>query len=199
MKNVYAPRKCIAAVILFTIIAVCPVYAERFAVGIKFCSFSSHPKGSPNAPLMPYKFDEKGLLVFNPGVSLNMDYFIFDDLLSIKAVQGLYGDCALQFLGYTHLGFRVRFLKLNRFSMNIGIGPTLIYRQSWYKLKGYDIAEKFLGGTPSEDWEYSLIWYGGEIECNVCIFDKTDISVGVVPAGIDLLNINIGLRFRFGA
>ncbi|MGP1457913.1 MAG: hypothetical protein ACTTKL_01185 [Treponema sp.] len=174
-----------------------PLYAERFAAGIKFLSFSSHPKGSPNAPLMPLKFDSRGLFVYNPGGTLNFEYFVVNDIFSFKFVQGLYGDCALHFLGYTHLGFRLRFLKIKRFSTNIGIGPTLIYRQSWFKLDGYDTSEKFMYGTPFEDWEYLFIWYGGEIEFNVRIKDGWDASFSIIPAGIDLINMSVGFRYRF--
>ena len=85
-------------ILLYTI-ALSPLYAERFAAGVKFVSFSLHPKTSPNAPLMPLKFDSRGVFVYNPGGTLNFEYFIVDDIFSVKFVQGLYGDCALQFLG----------------------------------------------------------------------------------------------------
>ena len=147
------------------IMAMTPLYAEKYAVGIKLCSFSSHPKGSPNAQFMPYKFDAKGIFVYNPGGSLSFEYFIFDDLLSIKLMQGLCGDCALKFLGYSHAGFRVRFLKINRFSMNIGIGPTLIYRQSWYALNGYDISEKIMYGSRLKIG--NICSYGTAVKLNV--------------------------------
>jgi hypothetical protein len=183
-------------VVLYAL-ALSPLYAERLAVGVKFVSFSLHPKGSPNAPLMPLKFDSRGVFVYNPGGTLNFEYFIVYDILSLKFVQGLYGDCALQFLGYTHLGFRLRLLKIKRFSANVGIGPTLIYRQSWFKLKGYDTAEKFLKGNSFENWEYAFIWYGGEFECNFRIKDAWDMSLAVIPAGFDLINLSTGFRYRF--
>ena len=188
-------RKYCIAVFLCVIT---PLYAERFAVGLKLITFSSHPKGSPNARLMPLKFDSRALFVYNPGGSINFEYFLFNNFFSLKFVQGVYGDCALKFLGNTHLGFRLHLLKIKRFSINVGIGPTIIYRQSWFKLDGYDIAEKFLKGNPSEDWEYRFIWYGGEVECNVGVTDGWDVSVSVVPAGIDLINMNAGFRYRFG-
>ena len=174
------------------------LYAERFAAGVKFVSFSLHPKGSPNAQLMPLKFDARGLLVYNPGGTLNFEYFTVDDILSIKFVQGLYGDCALQFLGYTHLGFRLRLFKINRVSVNVGIGPTFIYRQSWFRLKGYNTVEKFLKGDSFENWEYRFIWYGGEFECNFRVKDAWDMSLSIIPAGSDLINLSTGFRYRFG-
>ena len=73
----------------------------------------------------------------------------------------------------------------------------MIYRQSWFKLDGYDIAEKFLKGTPSEDWEYRFIWYGGEFECNFGVADGWDVSVSIVPAGSKLINMNAGFRYQF--
>lgn len=182
--------------LLFVLCTLTPLYAERFAVGVKFLSFSSHPKGSPNAPLMPLKFDSRGVFVYNPGGTLNFEYFVVNDIFSVKFVQGLYGDCALRFLGYTHLGFRLRMLKIKRFSTNIGIGPTLIYRQSWFKLDGYDTSEKVMYGTPLEDWEYLFIWYGGELEFNVRVKDGWDASFSVIPAGIDLINMSLGFRYR---
>ena len=183
-------------VVLYAL-ALSPLYAERLAVGVKFVSFSLHPKSSPNAPLMPLKFDSRGVFVYNPGGTLNFEYFIVYDILSLKFVQGLYGDCALQFVGYTHLGFRLRLRKIKRFSANVGIGPTLIYRQSWFKLKGYDTAEKFLKGNSFENWEYAFIWYGGEFECNFRIKDAWDMSLAVIPAGFDLINLSTGFRYRF--
>lgn len=101
----------------------------------------------------PWKLDPKGIVVFNPGVTLNFEYFVWRDIISIKLVQGLYGDCAMQFAGFSHLGFRVRFLKIARFSMNVGIGPTFLYKRSWYKLPNYDpSSESYKGGTKGEDW-----------------------------------------------
>ncbi len=41
-----------------------------------------------------------------------------------------------------------------------------------------------------EKWEYLFIWYGGEIECNFRILERADLSVSVVPAGVELININ---------
>lgn len=171
---------------------------QRFAVGVKFLCFSSHPLTSPNAHLMPLKADSKGIFVYNPGGTLNAEVFLLKNILSIKFVQGLYGDCAMRFLGFSHLGFRLRLLNIKRFSLNFGIGPTLIYRQSWFHFPEYDTSEKYMKGSSFENWEYLFIWYGGEIEMNYRIKDKWDISVSVVPCGIKLININAGFRYRFG-
>ena len=101
-----------------------PIFAHDFSFGVKLLGLSIHPKGAPNFRLLPWKLDSEGIVIFNPGVTLNFEYFVWRDIISIKVVQGLYGDCAMQFAGFSHLGFRLRFLKIARFSMNIGIGPT---------------------------------------------------------------------------
>ena len=98
-----------------------PIFAHDFSFGVKLFGLSIHPKCAPYYRLFPWRLDSEGIVVFNPGVTLNFEYFVWRDIISIKVVQGLYGDCAMQFAGFSHLGFRLRFLKIARFSMNIGI------------------------------------------------------------------------------
>ena len=171
------------------------VFADKVSIGVKFVSFSTHPKGDTNADLMPLKFDPKGAIVFNPGGTLNFDFFIKNDFMSLKLVQGFYADCALQFLGYSHLGFRLTLFQTKHASMNLGIGPTFIYRQSWYKLPGYKAYPNFFNGTKNENWEYSFIWYGGEIELNFPILKNTDFSMSIIPGGIEVINVSLGFRY----
>lgn len=156
-----------------------------------------HPRGAANAPLIPYKFDSRGIFVLHPGVTLNFDYFLWKDIVSVKAVQGLYADCAMQFAGFSHVGFRIRLFKIGRFSMNAGLGPTFLYRQSWYRLPGYKDSFTFYHGTKHEDWQYRFIVYGGEIESNIQVNDKFDVSISVIPGGIDLINVSFGARYNY--
>ena len=172
-------------------------FSHTFSAGAKFFGLSLHPKGAVNAPLIPYKWDPRGIFVLHPGVTLNFEYYVWEDIVSVKAVQAFYADCAMQFAGFSHIGFRVRLFKIGRVSVNAGIGPTFLYRRSWYKLPGYNDSFTFYKGGKNDDWQYHFILYGGEIETNVKLNDNFDLSFSVIPGGLDLINISFGARYNY--
>lgn len=189
-------KKSFLAVVMICLTSV-PLFAHDFSFGVKLFGLTIHPIGAPNYPLFPLKLDSEGFVVFNPGVTLNAEYFVWRDIISIKAVQGLYGDCAMQFAGFSHIGFRIRFLKIKRFSMNVGIGPTFLYKRSWYRLLGYNDSLETYKGTKDEDWQYLFYWYAGEIETNIQVNDNFDVSITVIPGVPDIINISTGFRYNY--
>ena len=191
-------RKTLSIGVVMMFLTSFPIFAHDFSFGVKLFGLSIHPSGAPNYRLFPWKLDPKGIVVFNPGVTLNFEYFVWRDIISIKLVQGLYGDCAMQFAGFSHLGFRVRFLKIARFSMNVGIGPTFLYKRSWYKLPNYDpSSESYKGGTKGEDWQHLFYWYAVEIETNVKVNDNSDVSITIIPGIPEIINFSAGFRYNY--
>lgn len=162
--------------------------------GFKYFGLSLHPKGDPNAPLMPLNPDKKGYLVFNLGGMVSYEQFFKPQRFSFKGIQAVYTDCAAQLGGFTHLGLRVVFFRSRRHSLNVGFGPTFIYRRNWNKLPGYQDSG-FFKGTPQTYWQYKLIPYAGEIEHNYQLTDKMDFSTILVPGYPDLISLSFGLRF----
>jgi hypothetical protein len=63
------------------------LFANDFSFGIKAFGLSIHPSGAPNNKLFPWKIDSKGIVVVNPCVTLNFEYFIWKDIISMKAVR----------------------------------------------------------------------------------------------------------------
>jgi hypothetical protein len=172
------------------------VSANELFIGIKFFGLSIHPTGALNSQHMPLKFDKRGIFVLNTGISINIEYFIYKDIISIKFVQGLYADCVQKFGGFTHLGLRCRIFRYEKHSLSGGIGPTFIYRKSWYSLEDYDDSFSFFHGKPDDIWQYRLLWYGGELEYNYEINNRFSISTSFVPGFPDLANLSIGFRAR---
>lgn len=119
---------------------------------------------------------------------------MFRNVISLIIAQALYEDCAKQFSGFTHLGFKGVILRENKHSLIFGLGPTLIYRRSWYRLKGYHGIGFF---NYDEDWESRFIWYGGEIEYNYHLNDKFDLSATVIPGYPNVINLSLGCRYWF--
>jgi hypothetical protein len=170
--------------------------AQTYTIGVKITGLSIHPKGSYNAHLEKFKLDRKGVFVFNPGIAVSFEYFLYKDIFSIKFSQALYADCCAQFAGYTHVGFRHKLFDYEKHQLNGGLGPTFIYRRSWYKLDGYIDDFIFFHGGPEDNWQWKFIWYGGEVEYNYHINEETDLSLTIVPAIPALVDLNIGVRIK---
>jgi hypothetical protein len=170
------------------------VQANDLFIGLKFFGLSIHPKGALNSQYMPLKFDKKGIFVLNTGITLNIEYFIYKDIVSIKFIQGLYADCVQKLGGFTHLGFRARIFEYEKHSLYGGIGPTFIYRKNWYSLEDYDDNFSFFHGKPEDIWQYRFLWYGGEFEYNYEINNNFSVSTSFVPGFPDLANLSIGFR-----
>ena len=162
-------------------------------LNLKFFGVSLHPRGETNAPLMPLNPDKRGYLVFNLGGTLGYEYFLRKDKVSLKAVQSLYADCALQLGGFTHLGIRWVIFKKGKHSLNGGLGPTLVFRRNWYRLEGYQYSG-FFKGQPEDTWQYNFIPYAGELEYNVAFNDKYELSTALIPGYPSLISLSVGLR-----
>lgn len=165
-------------------------------IGVKFFGLSIHPGGDENAFLMPRKLDDNGVLVLNLGAMLSTEKFIYQNRVSVKAVQGIYSDCAAQLGGFSHLGIRAIIFRAGKHSVFGGIGPTLVYRKNWYQLPGYRDPDYF-DGHPTATWQYKFLWYGGEFEYAYRLSEKTDLTATFIPGFPKLLSLSFGLKYKF--
>ena len=163
---------------------------------LKFFGLSLHPGGDENAPLMPRRFDANGVWVLNLGGMLSYEKFIYQDGVSVKAVQGIYSDCAAQLGGFSHLGLRAKIFKTTRQSLYGGIGPTLVYRKNWHKLPGY-IDPDYFEGKPANTWQYKFLWYGGEFEYAYVLSERIDFATTFIPGYPKLISFSFGFRYKF--
>jgi len=185
-------------IILFSFFSVIYLSAQQFSVGIKLTGLSIHPVGAANASLMKYKLDDKGVFVFNPGIRLSFEYFFYKDIFSVKIEQGLYADCANQFAGFSHIGLRGKIFQIEKHSLNGGIGPTFFFRKNWYKLEGYNDDYELFRGNREDNWQWGVIWYGGEFEYNYRVSEMIEMSTSIVPCippYVPLI-MSYGLRMR---
>src|SRR5690606_27653806 len=166
------------------------------SVGLKFFGLSIHPGGDENAPLMPRRFDDNGVWVLNLGGMLSYEKFIYEDGVSLKAVQGFYSDCAAQPGGFSHIGLRARIFKTEKHSLYGGIGPTLVYRKNWYELPGY-LDPEYFDGAPNDEWQYKFLWYGGEFEYAYVLSERTDLACTFIPGYPKLISLSFGLKYKF--
>ena len=164
----------------------------------KFFGFSFHPDGDVNADNMPTKVDRNGVMVINLGMYFGYENFFHKDKLSYKVVTAFYSDCGGLFSGLIHTGFRGVIYSGDKFSVNGGIGPTFIFRRSWYSKFDNYINSGFYNGNETDFWQYKFLWYGGELEFNYKMSNSLDLSTTFIPGYPKLLGLSIGVRYRFG-
>ncbi len=167
-------------------------------VTAKFFGLSFHPDGDVNADNMPTKIDKNGFIVVNLGLYFGYEKFFHKDKLSFKVINAYYSDCGGLFSGLLHVGFRGVILDKGRFSINGGLGPTFIFRRSWYSKFDNYINSGFYNGNETDFWQYKYLWYGGELEFNYRLNKHIDLSTTFIPGYPKLLALSVGVRYRFG-
>jgi hypothetical protein len=155
-----------------------------------------HPAGDRNAELFPVKLGDNGFLVPSFGMMLSYEKYVWKDILSLKFMISGYTDCAMGFAGFSHLGFRIKLLSIGKHVINTGIGPTFIFRRSWYRFDNYDDTLNFYNGSKDTDYQFRFVIYGGEIEYNYNIRKNIDFSLTFVPGIPILMTFMPGIRIR---
>lgn len=183
-------------VLLFFVFFISGFSQDNFTV--KFFGLSIHPDGDVNAENMPTKIDRNGVAVINLGLYFGYENFFYKNKLSFKIVTAYYSDCGGLFSGLAHFGFRGVLLQKDKFSINGGLGPTFIYRRSWYSKFDNYVNSGFYNGNETDFWQYKFIWYAGELEFNYKLHKSLDFSMTLVPGYPKLIDISIGVRYRFG-
>lgn len=182
-------------VLLFLLFLLPCLAAAQDNIGLKFFGLSIHPGGDENAPLMPRRLDSRGVFVFNLGGMLSYEKFVYEDGISVKAVQGVYSDCAARLGGFSHIGIRARIFKTGKHSLYGGIGPTLVYRRNWYELPGY-LDPDYFDGKPTDTWQYKFLWYGGEFEYAYRLTERISFASTFIPGFPKLISFSFGVKYQ---
>jgi len=171
--------------------------AMPYNVGVKYFGLNIHPIGDINANLMPLKLGDNGFLVPSFGAMTSFETYLWKDFLGLELAAANYTDCAMQYAGFMHLGFRIKLLSKGKHEINGGIGPTFIFRQNWYRLEGYDDTRNFYdGNNRDDDYQWRFIIYGGEFEYNYRVNENVDFSVSMIPGIPLLISTAFGVRIR---
>ena len=162
-------------------------------VGLRFVFGTWHPKANKMAFLMPHRLDPGAHFVPNWGLIGSYQYYFHKQRWSVKVAQGMYSDCAQLFAGHTHVGFRLNVLNSNRHFLEIGFGPTLVYRQTWYRFPGYVQETGLLKNT--DNWQWNFVWYGGELEYDYKLSQHFDLTLNAIPGPPDFVTFGLGARY----
>lgn len=168
-------------------------------VTVKYFLATVHPNGDAMAHLQPWRLDNEAKIVMNSGLFIGYEKFIYQDLVSVKGIQGFLRDCSGGFASATHLGVRLNLMKTEKHRFYLGIGPTFIARNSWSRFEGY-VSSGFFNEHNSPtfgDVQYKFIPYGAEIEYDYVFNEKNQLSVSFTP-GLPIAGlVSVGWKHWF--
>jgi hypothetical protein len=153
------------------------------AFTVKYFGLTIHPKGDAMAHLQPNRLDPDAKFVANVGVFLGYEKFFYKDLYSVKVIQGFLGDCSNGFATVSHLGLRANLMNTQKHRVYVGIGPTLILRESWYRFDGYVSSSYFNDHTSRSlgQIQWKMVPYGFEFEYDYVFNPKNQLSISFTP------------------
>lgn len=173
---------------------------SRFAIGANYYALTYHPGGG--GAKYPRELDKKAYWVVQVGAESNIDYYVLPWLL-VRGAGSLFRDCADVWAGYAHLGFRLNWNPTSRASFRIGIGPTLLWRESWLgkvvSFKGNPYTGDPFYGNPKSTDKYQSRWiiYGGNMEAEWKINRSLGLIYSLVPGFPFVITSSVGLRKTF--
>lgn len=186
-----------AGVFFLLLFIVCTSQAQvPSAFTIKYFGMTIHPFGDNTAELQPYKLDRNARFVVNFGGFVGYERFFFKDLVGIKIIQAGFTDCSGGLAGISHIGLRMRMFQKKKSTFYFGIGPALMYRDSWerfgdaYSSSGYFNSMTIHGHAV----QYKLIPYACEIEWDYKLNEKNAFSVGFTPGVPMALTFSVGWK-----
>lgn len=151
---------------------------------LKYFGLTIHPFGDRTAALQPYKLDKTAHFVLNFGGYAGYERFVYKDFVSAKVIQGIFTDCSAGWCSVTHLGVRMLLIEKPKHRVYLGVGPTLLVRNSWerfgseYASSGYFErgSSRLLG-----DVQWKFLLYGAEIEYDYRCTERDHLSVSFTP------------------
>ena len=174
---------------------------DSWAVNLKYFGLTYHPGGgSSGSSAYPLQIDKEGYFVLQIGAETDLDYYLNEHFL-IRTTAAAFKDCAMLWSGHFHLGFRGNYSMDNGLSFRFGVGPTLIWRENWYKeplVNDWYNGDGFYGREKhNRKFQTAFIWYGGNFEVDYKINQDMAFVYSLIPGYPQVFTSSFGLRTTF--
>lgn len=181
------------------ILLIVPHLRSQTAFNLRYVGITVHPFGDDQASIQPYKLDKRAVLVANFGVLAAAEHFVWEDIVSVKLLQGLFSDCSAGWAAVTHVGVRGLIFEKKNHRILFGLGPAYYYRQDWNRFPGYEDRGFFNRSTTAfGPVQHKLFWYACEFEYDYKFGEKIDFNVGFTPGAPLALIFSAGLKYWLG-
>lgn len=164
------------------------------AISVQAVGLTFHPGGGTNPELYPRKLDQEGWWVVQLGGAASYDLEPWT-YLGFRAKTAWYRDCADKNQVFLHLGVRGWIHRGETWSVQGGLGPTLVMRKDWKDLPGYQ-TNGFFGEDTWHGWQHRFLWWGGEFDLDRRLDGRRELSISLVPGFPWAITTMVGLRWH---
>ena len=184
--------------IYLLILPIKPVFSD--AIGFEIITLTSHVSHYTIQLGKQYhrKLLSDGRHVLTPGIEVYYDKQSDTNLASINSLRFVvagYYDSMNHFSGYFALTPRWILFKQKKMSLNLGLGPSLIFRESWNSIPDYqDDGYYHESKVFSSNYQYKLI-LGGDINIHYRLNRETEFVWSIIPGLPYIVTHAFGLRW----
>ena len=148
---------------------------------VKLNTFAYNFADPVNSGDMKLALNNSGSFVFQPGIFMSVEAFMYQKVLSFRLNQGFVFNPYLNLDGVSGISGHFRVYGKWKTAINVGIGGAMAYP---LLVKNSDVAE--VDNEP---------FVTGFIEYNRFINKRTDLSIALSHAYNNHISIGVGLRF----
>jgi len=175
-------------------------YGDAF--GVEALILTSHLSGETIQLGKEYrrKLSDDGRFIVTPGLEIYYDKDMRPGFLKADTLRftfGAYYDSMDHKAGYVAIKPHWNFPLHDRMGISLGLGPALIFRETWNAIPGYrddgyfNESERFLSG-----YQYKVI-IGGEIDLRYKLTPRLQAVWSIIPGIPYVITQSIGILWSF--
>ncbi len=168
---------------------------NRFGTNLLFNGLTYHPGGGDHERY-PRKLDDAAYWVLQVGGQADLDWYLHRYVL-LRGSVSVIRDCEDVWSGFFHLGPRLNLPIGPKFVFRIGIGPTLVWRQTWFGVDSTYHGDSFYGRDSTGAYQSRFLWYGGNLDFEWKIRRNLSLLYSNLPGWPHVITSSIGARYSF--
>jgi len=186
--------KVLKLAILFLIIFNMQTFSQS-SLDLKLMFLSLHPvkdMRQPDTKIYENSIDNNGNLIKCPGIIFEYNKYFYLTTWSFQFTQGVFVDAIANLAGFTHLLLDYKLYHKKKIAVNIGLGPGLSYRQSWFNNNRYVPNDKYaINGDIQTKW-----FLASELDFNYYVGKRLDVNLSLLSGHeYGTVSINFGMRY----
>jgi len=159
-------------------------------ISIKLLTLS-YEFGVENAEFYSQTITNDGAFAIEPGLLFSYEAYANKNT-AIKLNQAVFYNKVSSLSTFTQLVFKFRVFTHYKQSLYIGIGPNFQLRKSRNSIVGYIDEGNF---TDLGDYQYNVSWFSAEIDYNIYLNKKTDLSISLNHISPQSIGLAVGVKY----